>query len=163
MKTTFLILLLGATFAGYAQTPELKTTKYAGTYSFGQDIEKETVGRAIVYPESDSTVLFFIDIAKSAPTYNIGQHYGRLTIRNGQGIYFSKKKNDSKGCKWKVTIDNDLLTIKTLNNCDECSFGHTIYADNQYKRKFNGVPGYFTDVEGRRVYFDKTSPEDYLK
>jgi hypothetical protein len=166
MKLTFLPGLLLTALSGFAQTDQnvfLQTTHYSGTYSFGTDIEKEAVGRAIVYPETDSTILFFIDICKGAGSASIGQLYGRLIIKDGQGIYFSKRTSEKKGCKWKMVIDKNILSIKTLNDCNECGLGHSISADNQYKRKFEGIPSYFTDMEGRKVYFDKTPPENYSR
>ena len=164
MKFIFFTGLMVATLAGFAQnttTQSFRTTNYAGTYSYG-NIEHGARGRAVVYPESDSTVLVFIDICTSGSSM-IGQRYARVTIKNGQGIYYSKKNTDRKGCKWKLSFDNDVLTIKTLDDCNECGFGHDLRADSQYKRKMNIVPTYFTDREGRRIYFDKTSPENYTR
>ena len=161
MKLIFLIGMVSATVTGFSQTRELKTTTYAGMYSIEGDVEKGAVGRTTIYPETDSTVLFFIDLCKGGGSSSVGQLYSRLTIRNGQGIYYSKKNTDRKGCKWKVTIDKNNLTIKTLDDCYDCGLG--IHADNLYKRKMNIVPAYFTNGDGRKVYFDKTSPEDYLK
>jgi hypothetical protein len=161
MKLLFFAGLLFSTCTVFSQATELKTSVYAGTYSAG-DVEEGARGRVIIYPETDSTVLFFIDICRGGSA-SIGQLYGRLIVKNAQGVYYSKKQPDKKGCKWKMAMDNNNLTIKTLNECIECGFGHGIVADNQYKRKFNMVPGYFTDSEGRKVYFDKTKPENYLK
>ena len=166
MRLLLLIGLLTATIFGFAQTKNSKsvvTDKYSGIYSFGENVEKGPVGSVTVFAETDTTILFFIDICRGAPSYNLGQLYGRLKIENGKGIYFSKYDFDEKGCKWEVTIDNNTLTIKTIYDCFECGFGGNVIADNKYIRKTLTKPEYFTDGEGTKVFFNKTSPENYAK
>lgn len=66
----YLALFTIAIFANYP-----KTLIYAGSYSFGSNVEKRSVGSLIVYPETDSTILFYFQGNKGAPSYNIGQLY----------------------------------------------------------------------------------------
>ena len=143
----------------YGQT--LKTTKYAGIYSFGKNAEKGPVGRVTIYPESDTTVLFYLDICRGAPSYNLGQLYSRLKIKNGSATFYSKEESDEKGCKWKLTIKDGILTIKTLDDCYECGFGANVYADNQFVLKERKIPAYFVDGHNHKIYFSSTSPENY--
>jgi hypothetical protein len=166
MRQTLLIGLLIATLFGFSQTNNSKsvlTEKYSGVYSFGENVEKGSVGSVTVFAETDNTILFFIDVCRGAPSYNLGQLYGRLTIKNGKGIYFSKYDFDEKGCKWQVTIDRDTLTINTIDDCYECGFGGNVIADNKYIRKDSTRPEFFTDGHGNKIFFGKTSPENYLK
>jgi hypothetical protein len=85
-------------------------------------------------------------------------HFGR---RNAKATFYSKEDYEKKGCKWKISINGRILIIKTLDQCDECGFGANVYADNQYARKKWEIPGYFVDGHNRKIYFNKTSPEDY--
>lgn len=166
MRLLLLIGLLTTTIFGFAQTKNTKsvlTERYSGIYSFGENIEKGPVGSVTVFAETDTTILFFIDICRGAPSYNLGQLYDRLKIENGKGIYFSKYDFDEKGCKWEVIIDNNMLTIKTIDNCFECGFGGNVIAENKYIRKILTKPEYFTNGEGNKVFFNKTSPENYMK
>lgn len=166
MRQILLIGLLIATLFGFAQTNNSKsvlTEKYSGKYSFGENVEKGPVGSVTVFAETDTTILFFIDICRGAPSYNLGQHYGRLKIENGKGIYFSKYDFAEKGCKWQVIIDDKTLTIKTIDGCYECGFGGNVIADNKYIRKDSTRPEFFTDGHGNKIFFGKTSPENYLK
>ncbi|MDD5186569.1 MAG: hypothetical protein PHS84_15045 [Paludibacter sp.] len=166
MRQTLLIGLLIATLFGLAQTNNSKsvlTEKYSGKYSFGEDVEKGSIGSMTVFAETDTTILFFIDICRGAPSYNLGQHYDRLKIKNGKGIYFSKYKSNKKGCKWELTIDSDTLTLKTIDNCYACGFGGNVIADNKYIRKGLTRPEFFIDGHGHKIFFSKTSPENYLK
>lgn len=168
-KTMRLISLLGlllATLPGLAQNEppkSVQTEKYSGIYSFGESAEKGPVGRVIVYAETDTTVLFFIDVCRGAPSYNLGQHYGRIQIEKGKGIYFSKKNFRETGCKWHFSFDGNVLGIKTIDNCYECGFGGNVIADNEYVRKEFSVPEYFIDMRGTKIHFRKTPPEEYSK
>ena len=140
-----------------------KTVKYAGIYVFGTKIEKGPAGRITIFPDTDSTVLFYLDITVGSPSYNLGQLYSRFLIKNSKAIYYSKTNYDTKGCKWEVTINDRVLTIKTLDDCYECGFGANVDADNNYILKSNEIPQYFIDGHGHEIYFNKTSPEKYLK
>jgi hypothetical protein len=93
MESILILGLLTATLFGFGQTTGIqifKTNKYSGVYSFGNDVEKGEVGVVTVYAETDSTILFFIDICRGAPSYNLGQRYSRLKIINGEGIFIQK-------------------------------------------------------------------------
>jgi hypothetical protein len=158
-----ILLLIGLFFATIIASPQtnksrtLKTDKYAGIYSSGDTIEGFG-GMITVYPETDSTILFYIDIY----TGNVGQLYARLKIENGKGVYYFKYDFDEKGCKWKVTFDSDTLTIETVDDCYECGFGANVIADNKYFRKDLTRPEYFTDGHDHKIFFSKTSPENYM-
>lgn len=157
-----ILVLLLFFISNTANSQVVKTNKYAGLYSFGNSPKKGAVGSATIYPETDSTVLFYIDICRGAPSYNLGQLYSRLKLLNGKGVYYSNDFGD-KGCKWEIIFDNNSLIIKTIDDCDECGFGHAVFADNKYARKDNLIHNFFTDGHGRKIYFNKTSPADYLK
>jgi hypothetical protein len=61
-----------------SQTPSFSapfktaTAKYLGIYSYGDDVEKGKTGTVFIYPETDSTILFYIDLNRGAPSYNMG-------------------------------------------------------------------------------------------
>lgn len=144
---------------GYKTITLLKcnTTKYAGKYSYGREEGANDYGGSlIVYPETDSTVLFFIDIYSG----NLGQAYNRLLVKNGKGIFESKT---SGCCKWQVVFDVGKLTISTLDKCYDCGFGGSVFADHNYKRMDSIVPEFFIDGHGHKIFFSKTTPENYLR
>lgn len=153
------ILFLGFLQTSYGQ--KLKTAKYAGVYSFGKNVETGPIGSITIYPESDTTILFYVDICRGAPSYNLGELYGRLEMKNGKATFYSKEALDEKGCKWQILINDRILTIKTLDQCEECGFGANVYADNQYTRREGKIPSYFVNGHNQKVYFNKTSPENY--
>ena len=138
MKFSFLFILLCISLFSFAQQNKSKpllTEQYTGVYSFGKNVEKEPGGMVTVFAETDSTVLFYIDVCRGAPSYNLGQHYDRLKIKNGKGIFTLEKDFGENGCKWEVTIVGKTLTISTIDACFDCGFGANVVADNKYFRK----------------------------
>ena len=162
MKIVLVVGFLSVIF-GFANTDkQLMTTKYAGVYK----VKKGSIGSVTVYPETDSTILFYIDICQGAPSYNLGQLYARIKIKDGEGMYFSTDfdyTDEKKGCKWQMTIKKYMLTIKTLENCYECGFGANVKGDNQYTLKNSKTPQFFIDGANNKIFFSKTSPGDYFK
>ena len=138
-----------------------KTLIYAGAYSFGTNAVRGSVGSIIVYPETDSTILFYFQSNRGAPSYNMGQLYGRLKITNGKGFYFSGSQDSVKSCQFSYAFKNNQVVLKTLDGKDNCGFGFGVYVDGVYKRYTRNVLTYFEDETGSRVYFKKTSPENW--
>src|SRR5258707_15733728 len=93
MKQLLTIGVILFSILSYGQKPRNKaskliTVKYAGTYSYGADIEKGRVGNISISPETDTTILFYVDVNRGAPSYNMGALYGRVKIINGRGTFF---------------------------------------------------------------------------
>jgi hypothetical protein len=167
-KLTFFFGLLWLSFTCCGQTTTVMTSKpltlkYAGTYCFGTNIEKGSVGTIFIYPEADSTILFYIYINRGAPSYNMGSLYGRLKIVNDTGTFFNKFDFSDNGCKLTFKFSKRSLTIITDDNHYECGFGHAVFADGYFKQISGKILDYFENDEGTRVYFKTTTPEDYYK
>lgn len=138
---------------------KLLTSKYAGFYSFESE-EKDGYYRKItIYPESDTTMLFYIDLNRGTPSFNIGSHYGRIVVKGDTAKYFTKYNYSEIGCGWQFIFEKDSLSISTIDNQNECDFGHAVFADGVYYRKSNKIYAYFEDWHGTKVYFRKTKPE----
>lgn len=142
---------------------KLATSKYAGTYSFGANIEKGRVGSIIIYPETDNTILFYIDINRGAPSYNMGSLYGRVAIKNGVGTFYTKFDYADMGCKWGLKFSKNTLTIATIDNQYECGFGGNVFADGDYILKSNKAVDHFETMEGQKFFFKTTKPEEFNK
>ena len=168
MKQTIVFGLLIIAFTSFGKTKTAKTnmlltSKYSGFYSYGKNIEKERVVSILIYAETDSTILFYIDLNRGAPSYNMGSLYGRVKIKNDGGTFFTKYDYAENGCKWSLNFTKNSLIIKTIDNQYDCEFGHAVFADGTFKRKSNKIQDYFEEMEGEKVYFTKTTPEDYYK
>lgn len=160
---TIILLTLTIFGCGHSEPSKKKnrtiaTSVYAGKFSFGKSGNGAN-GSVTVYPESDSTVLFFIDIY----TGNLGQLYDRLKVENGKGVFEYKEDGLEGCCKWQMAFTNDILTISTIDTCYSCPFGGNVIPDNEYKRSDKKKPSYFIDGHGHKIYFDKTPPEKYLR
>ena len=144
-------------------TQAQSTTTYAGTYKYGSGNEADAGGVVKVYPESDSTILFYIDICIGEPSYNSGSLYGRVTINRGQGVFSTKNDYSNIGCKWLFDFVNDTLKLSTTDHQYECGFGNGVVVDGCFSRISNIIPEFFENGGSRKVYFKDTKPEDYYK
>lgn len=168
MKLTLIfgLLILSLTIGGQTSTlltHKPLTSKYSGTFNYGADVEKGRMGTILIYPETDTTVLFYINLNRGAPSYNMGSLYGRVILENGAGTFYTKFDKADNGCKWTFDFVKDSLTIKTIAGYYDCGFGNAVYADGVYTKQSYRLLEYFEDMEGEKVYFSKTKPEDYYK
>jgi hypothetical protein len=146
-----------------AKAPEdLFTAQYAGYYGLGKNAEKERVASFIIYPESDTTVLFYFDSNAGPPDYSMGSYYGRVTIKGDTGIFY--KKFDSSidaACKWKFSFSKKKLTLQTLNAQYNCGFGHDVIADGEFKQESSVIIEECLDLDGQAINFKTLKPENY--
>ena len=88
-----------------------------------------------MFPETDSTLLFYIDLNKGAPSYSMGALYARIKMQGDIGIFYKKDNYSEEGCKWLFTFSGSTLTIKTLDGQYSCGFGHGVFGDGIFKKK----------------------------
>lgn len=136
------------------------TSKFGGTYSFGDDAEKGTVGHLYVFPESDSSLLFYLDVNKGAPSYNMGILLGRMVMMNGVATYFKKEDYQEKGCKLQFSFQDNAVIVTTVKGFEECEFGNGVVVDNNYAKKGSDVPAFFINAEGDTIQFSSAKPEN---
>jgi len=144
------------TLVATAKDPQkINTTnaQFGGKYEFGDDIEKGPVGLISVYPLSDSTALFYLDVNRGAPSYNMGLLAGKMRIAHNIGIYNSEPIDNEKGCVIKFTFGNNQLQVNTDANKDDCGFGFNVYADHSYKLVDNKIPDFYINGEGDTILF----------
>ncbi|MFT7033674.1 MAG: hypothetical protein ACJA2S_002182 [Cyclobacteriaceae bacterium] len=116
-------------------------------------------GWITAYPESDSTALLYIELTRGAPSYNSGSIYTRINLTSSE-IILRRVDIDLK-CEIGLLIKKDLVVLNTLNN--DCGFGHGVVSDGTFKKISSKTPQYFTNGEGLKVNFTKTSPEKYAE
>jgi hypothetical protein len=161
----FLLLVLMTFGQSKTKTPEsLLTSKYAGYYSLGDNAEKERVASFIIYPETDTTVLFFFDSNNGPPSYNLGSYYGRVTIKADTGIFYKKfDPSIDSGCKWKFIFSKKKLVLQTMDGQNSCGFGHAIVADGEFKQESSKIIEECLDVNGQAINFKTLKPENYKR
>ncbi len=163
-----LLLLTGFLFIGKsnAQTKvpiNFVTTKYEGTYTYGENSAKGRMGSVMLFAEADSTMLFYIDVNHGAPNYHMGTLYGRIKMIGDSAIFYTKFESGDTGCKWKVKFIKSKLVITTIQEQYDCGFGHQVFADGEFSRASKKPLEYFETKEGTKIFFNKTKPEDYYK
>lgn len=157
-----LFLTLNIFSQNKSDTTNIKTTsKYAGKYAYGKNIEKERIGVLTVYAESDTTLLFYIDLNRGAPSYNMGSLYGRIIVRDDSGVFYKAGHDSAKGCKLLFKFSKNKCKIITFEDQDYCDFGFGVFADGEFKKEKTSPPDNFVDQTGRKIYFRKTKPEEY--
>lgn len=105
--------------------------------------------------------LFYIEINRGAPSYNMGSMYARMSIHGDSATFYTPMDYADTGCEWTLVFTKSNLRISTLNGQFDCGFGHAVYADGNYRRKSRKIPRYFESIEREIIYFDKTRPEDF--
>lgn len=141
----------------------LQTAKFAGVYKYGDSPEKGPTGQITIYPESDNSILFYIDISRGAPSYNMGNLYARVKIKSNKGIYYVKYEENENPCSFTLVFTKDKLTIKTAKDGYDCGFGGNVIVDGKYYKVKNAKFDNFIDMTGTKYFFAKTKPEDYEK
>ena len=93
----------------------------------------------------------------------MGYLYGRVKIVNDRGTFFTTFDSVSNGCKLAFLFSKNNLTIETVDGQDYCGFGYAVIADGAFKRRSKKLISSFEDMEGKKIYFSKTKPEDYYE
>lgn len=135
-----------------SQKSNSSSISIGGTYSFGEDIEKGHIGTIFIYPLTKDKALFYLDVNRGAPSYNMGLLFGELTIKENIGFYDSNNDEDLD-CAFKFEFTSDQVKVTTKEGHDNCGFGGNVYADFTYKRIDKTLPKYFIEMEGDTVYF----------
>ncbi|CAN5877630.1 hypothetical protein BH11BAC4_BH11BAC4_17290 [soil metagenome] len=158
MKHCILLLFfLCCGFLSFSQQKQAKkplsSIAHAGKYTYGRDIEKGRVGLAYIHAETDSTILFYLDLNRGAPSYNMGSIYGRVVIKNGKGIFKASLEGYQKACELLFQFTANKLSIETVSDNDDCGVGFGVLADGIFKRTTTINPAYFLDATGAKRYF----------
>jgi hypothetical protein len=155
------IILSAIALLGCNQTAQKKSTQeilqYGGIYSFGNsDKTSETAqGTVYIYPETDSTFLFYLYVNKGAPSYNSGSLDGRAMIKDNNGIYSAKFEYAENACTLYFEFKDNTVTVQEDDS--DCGFGHNVYADGTFLQKSAEIPEYYTNVANEKIYFNKLS------
>jgi hypothetical protein len=159
----FIILLLLANYLSLnacyfrenKHLKKLKTHAFGGLYSYGTIAQKGRVGCLTVYPETDTTLLFTLDLNIGEPAYNNGFTGGRLKLVNNQAMVSDSSFISNTNCQWTIVFNNDTAILKTINERTNCGFGARVFVDGKYIRKNKKISHYFINPENEKTYFKK--------
>lgn len=139
------------------QINEIQNSKIGGTYKFGGEYEEGPMGLAYIYPKSDSSAIFYLDINRGAPSYNLGQILGIIKLNDNNWYYKSIIEDHFIDCELFFEFTSDKLIIKTGKEHANCGFGHAVYADNSYNNIDKALPEFVTDIQGDTIKFKELS------
>jgi len=153
MKLIFgFFILLFISFFAHAQSMQ-------GTYYQDHGQGKTSPYRLLkIHYISPQNIRFYIDISTGAPAYNTGALYGRLKLNKKDGSYEYLPVKDGD-CKLTFIKKGNAITVKTISG--DCGFGHDVYADGLYYLTDAKNPAYFSNRTGKKIFFDKTAPENF--
>lgn len=125
-------------------------TDISGTYKFGTDIEKESVGYIYLVPHTENTFFMRLEVSKAAPSYSTSLLFTKLTINNNSAEYLS---DANKGCYLKFTFLDDKITIKD----ESTSQWGSAWVGRTYKKFNNDIPKFFYLGNGHKIPFSEDS------
>jgi len=129
---------------------------YGGIYSYGTYPGTGQTGIIYVYPNSDSTLLFYLDLSRGAPSYNSGSLVGQMNIYSpGEANYTMSPKEYDLNCSLNFQFKNDTLYIRTNDNADDCGYGYGVYSEGNFILIDSITPEFYIDGVSEKTYFDK--------
>ncbi len=137
----------------------LKTNQFAGFYEYGNKDKSTNWGSILVYPETDSTILFYLQLLSNENHF--GELYARAKVIDNKAFYENISNEMGLNCQFEIILNPNGVNVRTTNENYECGFGNWVFADGDYLRKNNLIQDYFIDGSGTNVYFSKTKPEDF--
>ena len=155
-KAVIILSVLAVIASGCGQTRNNATRKYAGIYTFGDTSKdsEERNGTLYLYPETDSTMLFYIFVINGAPSYNSGSIDGRIKIHDLKAVFrkrFSYEQTDC--CVLRFEFNENTLTV--IEDEIGCGFGHNVYIGDTFRRTSSKIPEYYTAITNDKVYFSE--------
>lgn len=131
---------------------EYATSKYLGIYGFDSSKELEgNQGSLLIYPESDTSVLFHVTVCIGAPSFNLGITTGRLIVKNDSALYQPAEYEST--CKIMFYFEENEIKLATASGFGECGFGMNVYADATYKLVKKVTPKYYNNGESTNYNF----------
>ncbi len=143
----------------------LKTNVYAGEYRYKPDpadikyddngdvLYGDGAGSVLVYPISNTSIAFYLDKTRGAPSYNMGQLYGIAIANTIPGTFQYSEIGDDYQCKFNLIFSDSGLTIVTVDDNYECGYGNGIISDDVYPKESSTVPEKYIDGQGDTYYF----------
>jgi hypothetical protein len=139
---------------------KLLTYKFGGTYGYGKGHDVPS-GKLLVYPETDSTVLFYMHASTGKPAFNSGMLFGRVQVRGESGQFLYKFNFADGACQLAFQFLKNTIEIKTIQDAGGCGFGNGVQADGTYKLISSFIPQYFENGEGKEIFFKDADFEKY--
>ena len=148
MKHIVFTFILFASLFGHAQADT-----FGGTFSYGESGDKPS-GIIYIYPTTDSTYLFYLEVSRGAPSYNSGAISGDMNKWSESAVFFQRfDEFNGVQCGLYFTLVDDNLIITTNENLNECGYGYGVVSDGTYIRQTYDIPEFYITREGDKTFF----------
>jgi hypothetical protein len=118
-------LAAGLLAAGGAAGPSL-----TGTWAWGGPT-KDSAGGTLAVVDDASGVRFQLQLARGAPSFNMGFLEGTLRVAEGRATY--RSPDGTCAIAFAFARETVVLTQERGSDAD-CGFGHAVSADGTYRR-----------------------------
>jgi hypothetical protein len=150
-KTIFIIFTILIFVPVYRQN-----INYGGVYAYGTHPDSGRTGVISVFPDSDSMLLFYLELNRGAPSYNSGAIAGQMKVYGpGEADFTMVQKENFINCSINFWFTNDSLYIRTNDLADECGYGYGVFSDGDFKLKDSIRPTFYVNRAGEKKYFSK--------
>lgn len=106
-----------------------------------------------IFPRNDSTLLFYANLNVGPPSYNSGELFDTLRVKQNQAIYNGNTGDGDNGCRWQIDFYRDSLRVRTLAQANDCGFGANVVADGMYEVENRDIPKFVIKNQGDTLYF----------
>ncbi len=150
----FFLTLISIVVSGQTskKQKELLTYKFGGSYGYGGHRDHPS-GSLIIYPETDSTVLFYLSASRGKPSFNSGSLYGRMRVNQSTGLYSNNFSFSDENCKLTFQFFHKSIVVKTIEDSGGCGYGNGVQSDGTFKMISSYIPSYFETLEGEKIFF----------
>jgi hypothetical protein len=134
------------------------THNFQGTYTYSSGKARYALsGLLQLHYINESKILFYLEVER-ASDHNSGALYGKLTL-NKKNNYYEYLPVEENGCKLLFSRDKNKISI--ITTAGDCGFGYGVSADGIYLLKDANNPAFLITRTGKKVYFDKTAPQNF--
>jgi len=130
-----------------------------GSYTANYGKKTTAYQQLAIHYTHTGKILFYFECSTGEPAYNTGSEYAWLTFNKKTGNYEYMPKDTVGDCNLEFVKKGNKITIRILHG--NCGLGQGVYADGTYQQTSKNNPQSFTTLAGKKVYFDKTSPETF--
>lgn len=149
----FICLGLLASCFTSKQSGDFSKNKFVGKYSYGTNVNEGPVGSIHLYPNSDSTSYFYLELNQGAPSLRSDVLTGFIKVLNTNRAIYSTQ-GEGGGCIFELNLKDDKIQITTDPQRSDCFFFVSFSANGIYKCKSSARPEYYIDRHADTIYFE---------
>ncbi len=125
-----------------------------GTYSFG-NIDTGPAGSLKIKPIDEHTAMFFLDVNKGAPSYNMAQLAGQMALNGDVGTYNQKVDANGLACELTFKFNKEGVQVLTNPAHEHCGFGGNVQVAHLYRLTDKQIPTYYINAVGDTIPFER--------